>query len=106
MNNQLDKKILELGKAWGSAGAKRAYFNDLESIYGLEFKAAESGRVISVLLDGEEIPLAKGLLLRAKFAMARVWFNFEKSTFHYENLDPVLANHILDTIRKQISEAN
>lgn len=106
MSNTIERKLLDIGRAWGAAGAKRAYFNDLESLYGLEFKSTESGRVTSVLLDGEEIPLAKGLLLRAKFAMARVWFNFEKSTFHYENLDPVLANHILDTIRKQISEAN
>lgn len=97
-------KITAFGSEWFKAGATRAYFNNLEELYGLEFLANDAGRIIKTTLDGEPIELTKALALRAKLAFGQVWFDFETVTFHYKNLDPVIANHIIGEISKQITE--
>lgn len=98
-------KITAFGSEWFKAGAKRSYFNNLEELYGLKFVSNESGRITETTLDGEPIALGAALKLRAKLAFGQIWFDFEKVSFHYKDLDSVIANQIIGEIRKQITEA-
>lgn len=98
-------KMTAFGSEWFKAGAKRAYFNNLEELYGLSIVESDAGRIVSATLDGEPIEVKQAILLRCKFSVGSVWFDFEKATFHYENLDKVLATHIIEEIRKQVNEA-
>lgn len=97
-------KMKAFGSEWAEAGAEVVEFKDLEAIYGLKFISNESGKVISTTLDGEPIALEKALLLRGKLAIGRVWFEFASAEFKHKNLDPVLANHLIELIKKQINE--
>ncbi len=96
-------KLLNMGKQWRRAGANRFYFSDLEKAYGLSFHSTTSGKVNLITLDGKPITLSSGLLLRGKLALASVWFDTEKGTFHYKDLDKAMAGEILDYLRKEIS---
>lgn len=99
------KKLALLGNEWKKAGASRFYFNDLERAYGLKFESdSKTGKVTGVYLDGETITTAQGLKLRGKLALAQVWFDTGKGTFHYKDLDKVMANEIIDNLRKEISQ--
>lgn len=99
----MESKLKQLGTEWNKAGAKRFYFNDLETAYGLKFNSdISTGCIVSVTLDGAEICKAKGALLRAKLALGTVWFDTVKGSFHFKGLDDVMANQVIDYLRNEI----
>lgn len=98
--------ITAFGSDWYKAGLEKAFFTNLEELYGLKFQSSESGRITQVTLDGEHIELAEAMRLRGKLALGKVWFDFENLTFGCRDLEWDLAKKIIDEITRQVVEAN
>lgn len=97
------KKIACFGNEWNKAGASRVYFNNLAELFGLKVVTDEQQKIVSATVDGEPITLKQAVVLISKLYRGKLWFDFEKNTFNYLCLDPVIANCIIDEIRRKIN---
>lgn len=100
------KKVAKFARKWNKAVATKVYFTNLEELYGLKFISSESGKITDVTLDGDSIGWPKGLILRSKLAFGCIWFDFETEQFEFYWLDPVIANCIIDEIRRRIEKGD
>jgi hypothetical protein len=93
--------------SWHKAGASIIGITDLESVYGLRVESdPATGRVLGATLDNEPITLTQALTLRYTLSNARLWINTESGVFGYENLDPVMANCLIDSVKNNVLGVN
>ena len=96
-------KIENFGSVWRKAGASRVYFNNLAELYGLKVVIDEQQKIVSATVDGETITIKQAVVLISKLYRGKLWFDFEKNTFNYLCLEPVIANCIIGEIRRKIN---
>lgn len=93
--------------SWHKAGASVIGITDLESVYGLRIESDPvTGKVLGATLDNEPITLIQALKLRYTLDNALLWIDTEKGEFGYENLDTVMANCLIDSVKNNVLGVN
>ena len=107
MKNNSEIKFKQICKSWFDAGAPVINIADLESVYGLRIESDErTGKVTGATVDNEPVTLTKALVLRAKLSYGRLSVNTKTGEFSYSGLDPVVANCLIDAVKKNFINQN
>lgn len=106
MNINIEQEFKNVCAEWRAAGATKIHITDLESVYGLCIESDKlTGRVIGATLDNEPITLAKALRLRFTLSNACLWIDTGAGEFKHSGIDPVMANCLIDAVKKNITGA-
>jgi hypothetical protein len=93
------------GSEWVAGTMHRFYFNDLATIYGLEYGTYNSGNVSWAKLDGVEISNGKATKILGSLFRGKVWYDMTDGQFHTKNLEYFDGtNALIDELKKRLAE--
>lgn len=75
------------GNRWQKGDHDRIYFNDLASLYGLDYTTYKTGNVMSASLNGEKISNSKASKILSSLHFGKFWYDCHTSEFHHRGLD-------------------
>lgn len=102
MSNITIETLISIGgNEWISGDHHRIYFNDLATLYGLEFATYNTGNISSATLNGEKISNSKARKLSTTLDFGKLWFDVTKGEFASRNLPSDIASAIIDTINNK-----
>lgn len=92
------------GKYWESAdhSKRRAYFNDLHELAGLEIETYNTGNISSAVLNGETISNSAARKLASKLQFAKIYYDFATEKFAANDIDNDLFRTIVANIKTRL----
>ena len=103
MNYTLEQLTAAGGIVWEKNSARRVYFNDLCTLFGLERSYYKTGNISSATLDGATISNRRAYEIAGALSLAKVWYDLTNGRFGWTFRGS--AHYQMETYRDCITAA-